>query len=113
MLYCNYEDDDLDNYFFHNDKFSKLETTKRKRCCSCNSLINIGDTIISFKRARKAITDIEEKIYGDEVSLANHYMCEKCSEIYLNLTDIGYNIHIDQNMNECLNEYHILTGFKK
>lgn len=105
MLYCYYENDNSDYYFYHNDKFSKLETKKRKRCCSCNNLINIGDTIISFERARKSLTDIEERIYGDEVSLANHYMCEKCFEIYLNLMDIGYNIDIDQNMNEYLKEY--------
>lgn len=34
--------------------FSKLETSKRKRCRSCNELIDINSLVLSFRRLRTA-----------------------------------------------------------
>lgn len=108
----------------NNYDFTILNTTRRKRCCSCGELISIGATCIEYYRARYPYDDIESRIkngcdcedsFDDEptIHIASHYHCEKCAEIYLNLTDIGYEcLSPNENMIESLKEYHELTGFK-
>jgi len=114
MLYCTCGDYfDCDTwYYYHPEDFSKLTTSKRKRCCSCKVLINKQAGCLEFPRQRQPRHDIEEEIYGDEVPLASYFMCEACGEIYLNLSDLGYCLDITQDMREYLKEYQELTGFK-
>ena len=106
-------------------EFITLDFKRRKRCCSCGKLINLKSLCIEHPRARYPHDDIESRIVTgrdlddslcDEapIRIASYYHCETCAEIYLNLTDIGYeclNPHDD--MCEALKEYHELTGFKK
>lgn len=104
--------------------FIHLETSRRKRCCSCNDLIDIGSLCVKYPRLRYPYNEIEARIQtgGDlddslseepQIPIACHYHCEKCGEIYMNLTDIGYNCLAPcEDMNETLKEYHEITGFK-
>lgn len=85
--------------------FQKLNTTRRKRCCSCKELIDIGAESLEFPRYRCPVTDVEEKILGDEINIASWFMCEKCGEQYLNLEALGYCININENMFDLLEEY--------
>jgi len=106
-------------------EFMPLDTTRRKRCRSCGKLINIGATCIKYPRYRYPHNDVESRItmgcdlddsLQDEpcIQIAAHYHCEKCAEIFLNLTDIGYNcLSPNEDMRESLKEYHKLSGFKK
>lgn len=101
-----------------------LDTKKRKRCCSCNELIEIGSLCNKYPRYRYPYSDVEARITcgGDlddsfnnepEIPIADHYHCEKCAEIYLNLTDIGYECLLPcENMEDSLKEYHTLSGWK-
>ena len=57
------------------------------------------------------MSDIEERIYGDEKELASWYLCGDCGERYLNLQALGYCISLDDNMQELLEEYWSETGF--
>lgn len=99
--------------------FKPLETSKRKRCVSCNALINIGAPCLIFPRYRNPYSDIEAEIIGFDwngeppIRIADHYHCEKCGEIFLNLEDLGYCLSPRDNMPDTLAEYHELTGFKK
>lgn len=102
--------------------FEPLNTSKRKRCCSCNSLINIGDLCVKYTRGRCPYTEIEARIHkidweslGEStIPIASHFHCEKCGEVWLNLTAIGYECLMpNENMQEALKEYHELSGFKK
>lgn len=93
--------------------FEEFYQPKRKRCWSCKQLINIKSWCIRFNRFRDTMNDMEERIYGDHKRLADWFLCESCGEIYLNLDAIGYNIWLDDNMNDLLKEYHKLTGFKR
>ena len=106
-LSCSCPDWDGEGWFYipATEYFVGLDTTKRKRCCSCKGLITIGDDCLKFKRFRSPKSDIEEKIYGDEVRLADWHMCEKCGEQYLNLEALGYCIDIGENMFNLLEEY--------
>lgn len=110
-------------YDFYRDlRFKKLDTARRKRCVSCNNLIDIGDLCIEYSRARYPYNDVEARILGVDpemneeprIPVSPHYHCEHCGEIFLNLTAIGYEcISPDENMKELLAEYHDATGFKK
>ena len=110
MLSCSHEEGSW--YYYHPDKFGLFQQDKRKRCCSCHKLININDQCVEFIRCRETRSDVEEKIHGDEVPLASYFMCEKCGEIYFNLSNIGYCICLGDNMNELLSEYWKLINFK-
>jgi len=110
-------------YYEDSDELIPLDTTRRKRCCSCGELINIGATCSKYPRRRYPHNDIESRINfsGDVedalcdepcISMAAHYQCEKCAEIFMNLMDIGYNcLSPNEDMRESLKEYHELSGF--
>jgi hypothetical protein len=108
-LTCSCPDIDEDTawFFIEPDDFTKLNTKKRKRCCSCKKLININDTCIKFTRFRFSRTDVEIKIYSEdvEIPIASFYMCEKCGDQYYNLSNLGFCIDISENMFELLKEY--------
>lgn len=93
--------------------FTITKTGRRKRCCSCEELINTCSPALEFERCRAPRHPIEESIYGDEVDIASWWMCEKCGEIFLNLTSVGFCVNIIENdMQSLLKEYHKLSGFK-
>lgn len=113
---CNYEPDGPGDWWFYPpEDFCKFEGVagKRKRCISCNELIDIGSDCLIFTRERNPWTEIEEKIKGEIVAMPPLYMCEKCGEIFLNLSSLGYCVGIDETMQEALHEYHLLSGFKR
>ena len=126
---CDYDYDEEPGLWFYdpavNDDFEKLETSRRKRCVSCGKLINIGDMCIKFTRHRYPWTEIESKkccgveiedAFCDPPSIptAPHYHCERCGEIYLNLTAAGYEcLSPSENMEDMLNEYHEISGFRR
>jgi len=128
---CDYDDYEFEagdwTYWYYIDQidFEKLGTTKRKRCCSCNELIDINSLCLKFQRFRYPYNDIESKIktgldledsFCDKPSIpiVDHYHCERCGEIWLNLSDVGYECLVpSENMVESLKEYQGLIGFKK
>lgn len=69
--------------------FEPLNTTRSKRCCSCKKLIRINELCIRVPRARTIHSDIEERIYGDEVPLAPWYLCEECGGLALALAELN------------------------
>jgi hypothetical protein len=76
--------------------------------------LNIGQEVLKFECFRYPLTDIEEKIFGNggEIPLADKFHCEKCGEIFLNLTAYGYCVDLTVNMDELLQEHWEYTGFK-
>lgn len=91
--------------------FSKFSASKRKRCVSCKNLIDIGSVCVRLECFRNALSDIEERISGCEVQLADKYLCESCGEIFFNLSALGYCMGLGDDMREELKEYWELTGF--
>lgn len=102
---CGFEGD-LAWYYESPRDYTVLDTLKRKRCESCFKLINIGDLCISFDRFRDPKNDIEERIHGDFVYLANRFMCESCADIFFSLEDLGFCIDLGDSMKALLKEYH-------
>lgn len=100
-------DTDYDWYYQRNTEFTPFNLKRRRRCYSCHTLIEIGADCLTFTRHRSPITEIEEKIYGDDFGapLADWYYCEHCGELYIMLTDLGFCMDLEDNMNRLLLDY--------
>lgn len=102
---CDY-DYDGDGWYWRSPRPDlKQHTGRRKRCCSCGDLIQITDLITRFQRLRAPLDLIEERIHGDEVYLAPWVMCERCSDLFWSLTELGYCIQLGDDMRELVGEY--------
>lgn len=105
--YCDYYDD-YEWFYYSPVDYTKLDTTKRKRCSSCGSLIDINATVAKFNCFRPPKDEIEEKIYGEdgEIEMAPKYLCEECADIYFSLFELGFEcVSPEENMRELLEEY--------
>jgi len=115
MLSCGCSEWDGDGWgYSYPEDFQVFNKKRRKRCCSCNELINFGSSCLEFERSRYAQDDVEYQIYGDdqEIYIASYWMCEQCGEYYMNLHALGYCIDIENdNMHDLLKEYQEMTGF--
>jgi hypothetical protein len=105
-LSCSYNEDP-DWWYMCPDDFTFYQGKKRKRCCSCKQLLNIGVECLQLDRWKEKDDD------GSEIELAPWYMCAECGEQFLNLSALGYCIDPAENMFELLREYQEMTGFKK
>lgn len=104
--------------------FVQLDAGRAQKCCSCGKLIRVGEICIKYSRYRYPYDDIESRIkcscdlddvFCDEptIRIADHYHCEWCGEMYLNLTALGYEcLWPGENMRGALAEYHELSGFR-
>ena len=104
-------------YTLVNNDFEKFLALRRKRCCSCGELINIGKFCLRHERVRYPYTDAEARINGvfdletsmeDEAKIkaSDHIQCEKCGEIWLNLQSVGFEcLSPAENMPEMLKQY--------
>lgn len=110
-LSCSCSTDGSDWCYWGPKDFETLQTGRAKRCCSCKKKIAVGDTCTRFSRFRGPRTDIEERIHGDEVYMADWFMCEWCSEMYFNLDSLGYCHWLGDSMVETMQEYWETTGF--
>ena len=105
--------------------FEPLQTRRRVRCCSCRDMIDIEALCIRHRRHRYPWDEIESQIkcgcdlddvFCDHppISMANHYQCERCGEIWLNLQSLGFKcLSPNENMADALAAYHDLTGWKQ
>lgn len=80
--------------YFGPKDFETLDTKRRRRCLSCNVLIDIGADAGRFTCYRSPRSDYEELRFGDEVPMADKWMCEECTGLYMSLSDMGYCITI-------------------
>jgi len=87
--------------------YMSLSGKRRKRCCSCKELIDVGSLVTRHNRVRIPDTDIEVRIYGDdgEIPIAPDWMCERCSDLYLSLEELGYCISPRDDMRDLVKEY--------
>jgi len=68
---------------------------------------------VRFERFRSPNNDIEERIHGDEVPLADWYMCEECGGLFFNFVELGFCISLGDNMFDLLEEYKDLKADKE
>lgn len=109
-LSCSCDYDDFDWYYNHPDDYKIMQAlNRRKRCKSCGELISAGEQVAEFECGRPPMNDIEERIYGDDymsVPLATKYFCEKCSDLYFNFQELGFECAgLGDNMQDLLRDY--------
>jgi len=102
---CDFDSYDYESWWIPSDKFITLVLPRRKKCTSCNSVIQLADTAMPFYHYRRPNSDIEESIYGDEVETAPTYMCESCGGLYMALEELGYCMSIYDSMKQCVIEH--------
>lgn len=110
---CDFEPEPGDKCWWPPEDFIVFSEKRRKRCVSCGKLIELGSSVLKFRRFRIPNAEVECKIYGEdgEIPLAPWYVCEKCGEIYLNLVAIGYECIVPREILAAQKEYWELTGF--
>lgn len=108
-LSCSCEDPgDCTWYYTVAEDFSVLKTKRARRCCSCKKKLMPGDDVVAFLRSRYPLTEVEEKIYGDDweaVPLATWYMCETCGGLYYSISDLGFCCDIEEDIAAQIREY--------
>lgn len=96
---------DYDWYYTEPNDFSTLTTKRSRKCCSCEIKIKVGDTVGSFDCWRPPRSDYEERRFGDEIPMADKYMCEECTGLFFSLTELGFCVTLGSNMRNLAKEY--------
>ena len=105
-LSCSCDDDGSYGWYMPPNDFGEMNTPRRRqRCCSCGGLIDLGATVAKFRFFRYPRSDVEERIYGDEVETASKYMCERCGGLYFSLHELGFCINVPSNMLDLVKDY--------
>jgi predicted RNA-binding Zn-ribbon protein involved in translation (DUF1610 family) len=85
--------------------FSILDTKRSRRCTSCGAKLKPGDEVVTVFRWRGPNNDIEERIHGDEVELANAYLCETCGGLHWAVRDLGMCSSLENDIAAQIREY--------
>ncbi len=88
--YCG-DTDGADWWWYGPQDEVPLATKRARKCCSCGEKIGVGDPARKVRRYRPP-TEWEETrgMHGDEVPLADWYLCEKCGDLAESIADAGY-----------------------
>ena len=105
---CSYDGEDWVEPF---DDFQTLSTKRKRRCQSCEKDIACGEMCLPFRHYRSPNSFYEERRFGDQVDLADKYLCESCGEIWMNLSELGFCLTLGSDMREALQDYQAITGF--
>ncbi len=98
------------DFRYEDPQETTLKTKRPRKCASCGGKINVGDTCVRFPRFRKSRSVIEERIFGDDVQLADWHMCETCGDLFWSLRELGFCIYLGDNMRELVREYAEVYG---
>ena len=93
-------------WYWNGERFEALVGKRSVRCKACKALIKPGIKCWHLDRLRPTRTDIEERIYSDEVPLAAWHLCERCGDIYSSLTELGFCVDPTESMDSQLAEYY-------
>ena len=93
---CSCDDGDHEWWYIADNDYSKLATSRRQHCVSCRTLIDIGAIVLRMCNERGTVNEIEEAIYqGENIQLADTFLCETCADLFFSITEAGYCISIE------------------
>lgn len=96
--------------------FTTLKTKRSRKCCSCKSVIHVGDECAEIYRHRPPRDEplyIEERIHGDEVPLASWWLCEPCAGLLLAIQSLGFCCNLGgESLKEQIAEYNKEAGIQ-
>ena len=94
-----------------NMRLLPYDKNRGKRCCSCGDMVCRGAQYIQVERWRECVSDIEQRIYGDEVPLASWVICESCAPIFVKLHEMNVDVYLgDSNLHDILVEFEAIYG---
>lgn len=104
--YCG-DTDGADWWWYGPQDEAPLGTKRSRKCRSCGAKIGVGDIARKVRRFRPP-TEFEETrgIHGDEVPLADWFLCEECGDLADSIEELGfcYNLggeSLKDQINEC------------
>ena len=109
-LFCETDGDhdDADWWWYQPAEEAPLATKRSRKCCSCGAKVSVGDTARKVRRYRPP-TEFEETrgIAGDEVPMADWYLCETCGDLADSLSELGfcYTLGDGESLKQQLKEY--------
>ena len=108
-LFCDRDrdTDGCDWWWYQPQDEEPLATKRGRKCCSCGEKVSVGDTARKIERYRPA-TDWEDvRGLGDEVPLADWYLCETCGDLADSLSELGfcYTLGDGDSLKQQLKEY--------
>lgn len=97
-------------YFDPDDYSTTPKQGHRKRCCSCQEQIPLAAISTEFLRVRSTQIGMEFFGFGPSAGadkpLPSWWMCERCSDLYFSLLDLGFCITLgEDDMRELVKEY--------
>lgn len=102
-------------YWQDPNDYSILTGKRRSRCSSCKELIDIGSTVAFFDRFKVPDTEIECRIYGEDLDCqiprAPFVLCELCADMHFNLAELGYCSDPTGNQSDRVKEHIRLQNF--
>lgn len=107
-LSCWCGDDENWTWFYQRPSgYTAYPILRRRKRCSCGVLIKPVEQAALFECSRLPVSDIEERIYGEgeEVPIADKWLCECCADLYFSFVELGYCVGLDENMLELAEEY--------
>lgn len=94
-----------------------LFTKRSRKCCSCKTRIQVGESCLRVRRWRPPSDRcdyIEESIYGGEVPLADWYLCETCADLAESLTELGFCFTLgDDSIASQIREYREMENYSR
>jgi len=106
--YCS---DDGDWWYIPPHDYSALATKRARKCRSCGARIAPGDLCTRHECYRTWTHEIEERIYGDDgVPMPDAYLCERCSDLYYSLDELGYCYTMGDDLLALVREYGEMTA---
>ena len=95
-LFCDagYDHDGADWWWYQPADEAPLATKRSRKCCSCGEKVGVGETAREIRRYRPATEWEEMRGLGDEVRLADWYLCETCGDLADSLSELGFCYHL-------------------
>ena len=98
--------DGADWWWYQPADEAPLATKRSRKCCSCGAKVSVGDTARKVRRYRPATEWEEMRGLGDEVQLADWYLCETCGDLADSISELGFCYHLgDESLAEQIAEY--------
>lgn len=102
---CDFDASNFEWWWENHSEFQSMKGKRRKRCCSCNELIDISADSVEFYAYRHPYNEKEECTLGYEIPIESKYMCEECGGLYFSLSELGYGcLDITVNIKEHVRE---------
>ena len=107
-LFCDVGDcaDDADWWWYQPQEEAPLATKRSRKCCSCGEKVGVGEMARKIRRYRPATEWEEMRGLGDEVRLADWYLCETCGDLADSISELGFCYNLGgQSLKDQIAEY--------